>query len=55
MKIKMKQEEWQKVKEVFAVALEQPANLRPQFVREACGDDDVLRREVESLLEANDE
>ncbi|MDQ4120794.1 MAG: serine/threonine-protein kinase [Acidobacteriota bacterium] len=51
----MKKEDWQKVKEIFAVAVEQPVGLRTQFLREACSGDDFLRREVESLLEASDE
>lgn len=51
----VKKEEWQKVKEIFAVAVEQPAGLRSQFLLEACGEDLFLRREVESLLEASDD
>ena len=31
-------------------ALEQPPEVRPQFLAEVCGDDDALRREVEELL-----
>jgi non-specific serine/threonine protein kinase/serine/threonine-protein kinase len=51
----MKQEEWKKIKEIFAVAIEQPAALRSQYLREACGEDLFLRGEVESLLAAGDE
>ena len=46
---------WQKIKDVFALALEQPADKRGLFLRETCGEDSDLRVEVESLLEANDE
>jgi tRNA A-37 threonylcarbamoyl transferase component Bud32 len=47
--------DWQRVKEIFADALEKPANLRARFLQEACGDDLQLREEVESLLKSNDE
>jgi Tol biopolymer transport system component len=41
---------WQRIDEVFAAALEQPAGRRREFLERACGDDAELRREVESLL-----
>jgi serine/threonine protein kinase/Tol biopolymer transport system component len=41
---------WQRIDEVFAGALEQPAGRRGEFLDRACGDDAELRREVESLL-----
>jgi serine/threonine protein kinase len=47
--------DWQRVKEIFADALEQPASLRARFLQEACGNDFDLREEVESLLKSNDE
>jgi serine/threonine protein kinase/tetratricopeptide (TPR) repeat protein/TolB-like protein len=43
-------EQWEQIKEIVATALEQTIEQRPVFVREACGDDDALRQEVESLL-----
>ncbi|HWS99560.1 MAG TPA: serine/threonine-protein kinase [Pyrinomonadaceae bacterium] len=46
---------WEKVKDVFALALEQPRERREHFLRAACGEDAELRGEVESLLEAHDE
>jgi serine/threonine protein kinase len=41
---------WQRIDEVFAAALEQPAGQRRGFLDRACGDDAELRREVASLL-----
>ena len=46
--------DWQKIKDVFALAVEQPLERRTDFLREACGDDEALRAEVESLLAAGD-
>lgn len=40
----------QRVKELFAVACEKTEAERPGFLRDACGDDEALFREVESLL-----
>src|SRR5713226_6836381 len=51
----MQQHEWEKVKEVLTVALEQPVAMRAQFLAESCGDDEALRSEVESLLAAHEE
>jgi serine/threonine-protein kinase len=43
---------WRRVKDVFGGALERPAEARAAFLGAACGGDDGLRREVESLLDA---
>jgi serine/threonine protein kinase len=51
----MQQREWERVKEVFTAALEQPVALRAHFLAESCGDDEALRGEVESLLAAHEE
>jgi serine/threonine protein kinase len=51
----MHQDEWERVKEVFTAALEQPDVSRAQFVVESCGDDASLLAEVESLLAAYEE
>jgi len=51
----MQQHEWEKVKEVFTAALELPASQRMQFLADACGSDDVISSEVESLLAAHEE
>jgi non-specific serine/threonine protein kinase/serine/threonine-protein kinase len=51
----MNSTDWQKIKDVFALVLEQPRERRGDVLRAACGADSKLREEVESLLEANDE
>jgi serine/threonine-protein kinase len=45
-------EQWARIKSVFAEASERPPGERAAFLNRACGDDAVLRREVESLLAA---
>ena len=44
---------WERVKSVFAEAIERPASERTSFVAAACADDEWLRREVESLLDSD--
>ncbi len=46
----MESERWQQVKELYLTALEHEESERHLFVAEACGQDDALRSEVESLL-----
>ena len=41
---------WPRLKVVFADARALPANLRAAYLAVACGDDEALRHEVESLL-----
>ena len=41
---------WPRLKEVFAGARALPADRRPAYLAEACGGNDALREEVESLL-----
>ena len=43
-------DDWPRLKEVFAGARALPADRRPAYLAEACGDNDALREEVESLL-----
>ncbi len=50
----MPNEQWQQVKEIFDAALRHEAGERPKFLNKACGDDQTLRREVESLLSSLD-
>jgi serine/threonine protein kinase len=50
----MHPENWQKVKRLFASALEQSANQRTAFLDQHC-DDEFIRSEVESLLAASDD
>jgi eukaryotic-like serine/threonine-protein kinase len=47
-------QEWQRLKELFAAALEHDPSQRAAFLQEACGEDASLREEVKSLLEAHD-
>ena len=51
----MNSADWEKVKDLFALALEQPREGREEFLRAASGGDAVLLGEVVSLLEAHDE
>ncbi len=46
----MSPERWRRIEEVYHAALERPPDQRAAFLAEVCGDDDELRREVESLL-----
>ncbi|RMG54074.1 MAG: hypothetical protein D6723_05830 [Acidobacteria bacterium] len=46
----MTPERWEQVKELFEAALALEASERAAFLDEACGGDEALRREVESLL-----
>ena len=48
----MKPELWKKIDEMFAAAQAQPAEERAAFLARACGGDQELRGEVESLLRA---
>ena len=43
-------ERWRQVASIYELAVEQEAASRPAFLAEACAGDEVLRREVESLL-----
>ncbi|MGI9066097.1 MAG: protein kinase domain-containing protein [Pyrinomonadaceae bacterium] len=47
--------DWQRVKNIFALARKQPMPMLPDFLNTACAGDSALRAEVESLLEADDE
>jgi eukaryotic-like serine/threonine-protein kinase len=45
--------QWQKAKELFGAALDREPGQRSAFLREACGTDEALLAEVESLLAAH--
>jgi eukaryotic-like serine/threonine-protein kinase len=45
---------WQQIKELFNEALEYGTDHRAEFLQQACGDDQELRTEVESLLASAD-
>ncbi|HEX5884739.1 MAG TPA: protein kinase [Pyrinomonadaceae bacterium] len=46
-------ERWQRIKEIFHSAQERPPADRPDFLNEVCGDDLLIREEVEALLTAD--
>src|SRR5262249_4492021 len=48
----MTPEQWNRIKELFASARELAADERPAFLEQACAGDELLRREVQSLLAA---
>ncbi len=50
----MTPELWEKITEVYNAALELEGRERIEFVDRECSDDPVLRREVETLLEADE-
>ncbi len=51
----MRTEKRKRVLEILDATLAEPPGSRPAFLAEACGGDDELRCEVESLLELEDE
>ncbi len=46
-------ERWERIKQIFASAVERDPSARVAFLDEACGGDAEMRREVESLLAAH--
>ena len=44
-------ERWSATERIFHAALERPVEARAAFLAEACGGDDALRRDVQSLLD----
>ena len=51
----MAKPDWQQVKDLFADALDQPADLRLEFLTDQCNGDRLLFDEVRSLLAASSE
>jgi hypothetical protein len=51
----MTPERWQQVKDIFDRAVERDPASRLAFIREHCGTDEELRKEVESLLASDTE
>jgi eukaryotic-like serine/threonine-protein kinase len=45
-------EQWDRIKEIFSSALDEDPSRRAEFLRQACGADESLRAELESLLSA---
>jgi serine/threonine protein kinase len=46
----MEPERWQEIERLYHLALEREESRRAEFLAQACGGDEALRREVESLL-----
>lgn len=46
----MQSERWQEIERLYDLALEHQQSRRAEFLEQACGRDEGLRREVESLL-----
>ncbi len=51
----MKVERWQQIREILNSAIALPAEERSSYLEQACGPDQELRSEVESLLRAHDD
>ncbi len=51
----MNPERWRQIEELYHDALELAPAERAAFISQSCGDDEELRREVESLLASRDE
>ena len=49
----MTPERWREVEKVYQSTMDREPRLRAAFLSEACGNDQELRREVNSLLELN--
>src|SRR6478735_9111630 len=49
----MTPERWREVEQVYQSTMDREPRLRAAFLSEACGNDEELRREVDSLLELN--
>jgi hypothetical protein len=50
----MTPERWQQVSRIYDGALSPESGARAAFLREACGGDEALRRDVDSLLARNE-
>jgi serine/threonine-protein kinase len=48
----MNPDRWKKIEEIYQATLEQPEERHAAFLRQVCGEDEELRREVEEMLEA---
>ena len=51
----MKPDDWRKIDDLFAAALEREPRDRAAFLDDACGDDRELRREVEKMLRIDEQ
>lgn len=46
---------WQKIEEIFEIAVELPADEREAYLEKECGGDEELRREIEMLVSADEQ
>jgi eukaryotic-like serine/threonine-protein kinase len=51
----MEPERWQRIESIYHAAFDQDPTRRAEFVEQACGGDELLRLEVESLLAESDD
>ena len=51
----MTSERWRRIEQIYDAALQRAPGERGAFLDSACGEDEMLRREVERLLAANDQ
>jgi len=51
----MTPERWEQIEQLYYAALERDASQRATFLDQACGGDEALRREVESLLASHEQ
>ena len=51
----MNEDRWQRIEEIFHRAIELAPDARSAFLNDACGRDQSLRSEVESLLNHDSE
>ncbi len=51
----MDTERWQRIETIYHAALDQDPSRRAEYVQQACGKDELLRQEVESLLAESDD
>src|SRR5262249_8336642 len=51
----MNAEQWQQINSLFHAALERDPAQRPAFLAQACAGDELMRREVESLIASHEQ
>jgi serine/threonine protein kinase len=51
----MERNHWTQIEGILQATLDQPAHLRSEFLHEACGGDEALRKEVASFLDSHED
>ena len=46
---------WRRIEELFHACLDLPEDCRADLIGQSCGSDECMRREIESLLAADDQ